>query len=63
MKIPCVIVTRPDTPGNSCTYKWASASAIIDNELDDSEDGDSILLTFKMLEDEEVDALPYFEGW
>lgn len=62
IKIACVEITRPDThPGLSCIYRLSHFSAA--DEMDGSEEGDSVTLTLRMMTEQEIIDLPDFEGW
>ena len=61
-KIACVEVTRPETHGGLyCIWPLSGFSAA--DELDGAEDGESIVVTLKMMTQEEFDGLSPFEGW
>ncbi len=61
-RIACVEVTRPEThAGMYCIYRLASFSAA--DELDGEEEGGRIVLTLRLMTEEEINELPDFEGW
>ena len=62
-KIACVSVTRPETHGSG--YKCISRLGSFDLgcEFDGAEEGESITITLKFLTEEEIRALPDFDGW
>jgi hypothetical protein len=60
-KIRVFKVTRPDYPGNSCTYR--DAATAIDGEFDGAEPGDTIHITLMEMSEDELERLPEFEGW
>lgn len=61
-KQPYVEVTRPEThPGLSCCWPLAGFSAA--DEMDGAEEGESIVLTLRMMTYEEFTDLGDFEGW
>lgn len=57
-------VTRPDTHGNSqsCTYPWPG-ECLLENELDDGEEGETIQIELVRMTEAEFEALGEFEGW
>jgi hypothetical protein len=56
------VVTRPEYGrGTSCTYR--DGATLIDAELSDAEEGDSIVVTLRRMTEEQLDNLPEFEGW
>lgn len=60
-KIQVYKVTRPDCPGNSCTYK--DGDTLIDGEFDGADVGDSIMVTLVEMTEDEFENLDEFEGW
>lgn len=62
-KIRCVAVTRPETHGPHlhCVYRLSGFDAAA--EFDGADEGESITLTLKMMTEDEIDALPDFNGW
>jgi hypothetical protein len=61
-KKPYVEVTRPDThAGLSCFWPLVGFSVI--DEMDSAEEGDSIVLTLRMMTEKEFEDLGDFEGW
>lgn len=61
-KIPCIEVKRPDTHGNQwCISRLRGFS--VEDEFDGAEDGESIVMTLKLMTEAELDALPDFQGW
>ena len=60
--IPCVEITRPAaSPGMYCI--WRLSEFDITSELDDLEDGAEIVVKLRLMTEEEINALPDFEGW
>lgn len=61
--VPCVKITRPDLDDgrSSCFYPMAVFSAA--DEFDGAEIGEKITLEYCEMTQEELDALPEFEGW
>jgi len=54
------VVTRPDHGSKFCVFRqWEDVEA----EFDGAEMGDSITVTLKFMTQEELDAMPDFEGW
>lgn len=61
-KLSCIEVRRPDVhPGLCCTWKFSDFD--LSAEMDGSEVGDSMTLTYVELTDEEFEALGEFDGW
>ncbi len=61
-KIACIEVTRPEThAGLCCIYRLKDFD--IQAEMDGEEDGGSIVLTLRMMTEQEVKDLPDFDGW
>lgn len=61
-KLVCVEVTRPEThPGLFCMWKIKNFSAA--DEMDGAEEGESIVLTLRLLTDEQFTDLGDFDGW
>lgn len=60
-KVPCVKVTRPDIGDMWCLYRLAQFSAA--DELDGAEIGEKVVMELCEMTDEEINALPEFEGW
>jgi hypothetical protein len=61
-KVPCVKVTRPDTHGEDwCLYRMAGFS--VADEFDGAEVGERITLELCEMTEEEIKALPDFQGW
>jgi hypothetical protein len=55
------VVTRPDLFGKQfCVYRTWDA---VESEFDGAELGDTIHVTLKHMTQEELEALPDFEGW
>ncbi len=60
-KIKVYAVTKPDYPGNSCTYR--DGATVIDGEFLGAEVGDSITVTLLEMTEDQFDNLAEFEGW
>lgn len=57
-----VVITRPDTHGNMyCVMPINIFSAA--DEFDGCEEGESIVLTFKLMTQTEFESLGEFAGW
>jgi hypothetical protein len=61
-KVKCVKVRRPDSHGNMWCICQMKGYAIAD-EFDGAEVGERIELEYCEMTQEELDALPEFEGW
>ncbi len=72
-RVACVEVSRPDShPGLTCIYTLEPENPALginaspfdaSSELDGAEDGDSIVLTLRMMSVEDLQNLGDFEGW
>jgi hypothetical protein len=60
-KIPCVIERRPATGNDSCT--WSLSGIDISDLFDGAEPGEIVTLEYCEMTQEELDAMPEFEGW
>lgn len=61
-KEPYIEVTRPETHGGMYCV-WPLKDFDVRDELDGAEDGDSIVLTLRLMTKEEFKDLGEFEGW
>jgi hypothetical protein len=62
-KVRCVRETRPDydDSGSSCT--WRLSAIDIEDLFDGADVGEKVVLELCEMTEEELDALPEFEGW
>jgi len=62
VKIPCVDVMRPDThSGMTCTWKMKDFD--IHAEMEGMEVGETILLRYNEMTEQEFNDLGEFDGW
>lgn len=54
-------VTRKDSGEMFCIYR--DGATLVDSEFSDAETGDLIEVTLIEMTEEELDALPEFDGW
>lgn len=61
-KIPCVREFRPDVGGNSFCV-WPLKTVSIEDLFDGADPDEKVLLEYCEMTQDELDALPDFEGW